>query len=376
MPHTSGDRPHCLDLPLLALGWSAEWEESFASFRHELLEPGRVLSGARGALRVGTIRGDEDALVPGRLLYRAASPVELPCAGDWVTLRRPGDAATADQPLLVEAVLPRTSVFVRRAAGRRSEPQALAANVDLALLVFALDKDWSRRRLERWLALALEAGVSPVVVLTKADLCADPSAVVRGAESVASVAIGGPAAVHVVDALRGAGVQALRSRLEPGATVVLLGSSGVGKSTLANRLAAREVAATGVVAGDGRGRHTTSRRELMLLPGGALLLDTPGLREVGLWLGDEDLASVFPEIEALARQCRFRVCTHEREPGCAVRAAVAAGELHPDRVASLRQLTAEREALRRRTDDGAARVAKQKVRALHRAARKHRPREM
>jgi len=384
MPQTSGGRPRFLGSPLAALGWSAHWEDALALLTasittdrdSESLEAGRVLSTARDALRVGTRAGEEAALVPGRLLYEAASPAELPCAGDWVALRRAGGPVDVDGPLLVEAVLPRASVFVRRAAGRRSEPQALAANVDLALLVSALDEDWSRRRLERWLALAREAGVPPVVVLTKADLCADPSAVAQAAGEVASAAAGGPVAACVVDAIRGDGVEALRSRLAPGATVVLLGSSGVGKSTLANRLAGREVAATGTVAGDGRGRHTTSRRELMALPGGALLLDTPGLREVGLWLGDEDLASVFPEIEALARHCRFRDCTHEREPGCAVRAAVAAGELDPDRVASLRQLTAEREALRRRTDGGAARAAKQKVRALHRAARKHRPREM
>ncbi|HXT21111.1 MAG TPA: ribosome small subunit-dependent GTPase A [Thermoanaerobaculia bacterium] len=364
--------------PLQALGWSALWQASFDSFLSALgshtlsLEPGRVLAGSRDALRVGTARGEEEALVPGRLLYRAESPAELPCVGDWLALRRLDEAA-GEQPLLVEAVLPRKSVFVRRAAGRRSEPQALAANVDLALLVAGLDEPWKPRRLERWLALTREAGVPAVVVLTKLDLCVedDAAAVIAAASALAA-----PAPVHAVDALGGAGVERLRPHLRAGETVVLLGISGAGKSTLANQLAGRPLAATGALADDGRGRHTTTRRELLPLPGGALLLDTPGLREVGLWLGDDDLAGTFPEIDALAQSCRFRDCTHESEPDCAVREAVAAGSLDADRLASFRQLTAEREALRRRTDEGAARRAKQQVKALHRAANKHKPRQL
>ena len=331
-----------------------------------------MLAGSRDQLRVATAAGEADALVPGRLLYRADSPVELPCVGDWLALRRL-DAAGREQPLLVEAVLPRQSAFVRRAAGRRSEPQALAANVDVALLVASLDEPWKPRRLERWLSLTREAGVPAVVVLTKLDLCAavDAAAIVS-----AATALGAPAPVHAVDALRGAGVEALRPYLRAGETVVLLGISGAGKSTLANAIAGRPIAATGALADDGRGRHTTSRRELLPLPGGALLLDTPGLREVGLWLGDDDLAGSFPEIDALAQGCRFRDCTHEGEPGCAVREAVAAGSLEASRLASFQQLTAEREALRRRTDEGAARRAKQQAKALHRAANKHKPRQL
>jgi ribosome biogenesis GTPase len=349
---------------LVALGWSAAWKASFAAFAAAGLEPARVLAGSRDQLRVATAAGEEEALVPGRLLYHAGSPADLPCVGDWLAVRR-------NPPLLVEAVLPRRSVFVRRAAGRRSEPQALAANVDVALLVSALDEDWSPRRLERWLALAREAGVPPVLVLTKLDLCADPGPVVAAAAALAA-----PAPVHALDALGGAGVDALRPHLRRGQTLVLLGSSGVGKSTLANRLAGRSLAGTAAVAEDGRGRHTTTRRELLPLPGGALLLDTPGLREVGLWLGDEELGDLFPEIETLARSCRFRDCTHEREPGCAVRAAVEAGELDAARLRSLHQLAAERAALRRRTDEGAAREERRRWRAIARAAKKHQPRKL
>ncbi|HEV8631736.1 MAG TPA: ribosome small subunit-dependent GTPase A [Thermoanaerobaculia bacterium] len=356
--------------PLLSLGWDATWEESFAPHRDAGLLPGRVITTTRESLRVGTAAGEREALVPGRLIYRAESADAHPCVGDWLALR-PIESGEGQQPLLVEAVLPRRSAFVRRAAGRRTEPQALAANVDLALLVSALDGDWSSRRLERWLALATEAEVPPVVVLTKADLCNDPAVVVRAA---AAVAAGVP--VHAVDALGGAGVETLRPYLRPGITVVLLGSSGVGKSTLVNQLAGREVVPTAAAAADGRGRHTTTRRELLPLPGGALLLDTPGLREVGLWLGDEVLEGLFPEVAALAARCRFRDCAHDGEPGCAVHAAVAAGELDPARLASLHQLGAERAALRRRTDERAARAEKQRIKALCRAADRYKPRQL
>ena len=355
--------------PLRALGWDERWQASFASHlgstEPPTCEPGRVLAGTRDQLRVGTTRGEEEALVPGRLLYRAESPAELPCVGDWLALRRLDDPA-GGQPLLVEAVLPRRSAFIRRAAGRRSEPQALAANVDLALLVAGLDEPWKPRRLERWLALTGEAGVPAVVALTKLDLCAeaDVAAVVAAATALAE-----PAPVYAVDALHGDGVEPVRSHLRAGETVVLLGISGAGKSTLANQLACRQVAATAELADDGRGRHTTTRRELLPLPGGALLLDTPGLREVGLWLGDEDLASTFPEIDELAQGCRFRDCTHLSEPGCAVCEAVERGSLDADRLAGFQQLVAERDALRRRTDAQAAREAKQQTKALHRAAR-------
>jgi ribosome biogenesis GTPase len=326
-----------------------------------------VLAGGREGWRAGTASGEEEALLPGRLLYQAEAAADLPCAGDWVALRRVGTA----QPLLVEAVVPRRGVILRRAAGRRTEAQALAANIDVALLVSALTGDFKARRLERWLALAREAGAEPVVVLTKEDLVGDASPLVEEAARIAA-----PAPVHAVDALGGAGVEELDRYLAPGRTLVLLGSSGVGKSTLLNRLAGRELAPTAAIAADGRGRHTTTTRELVALPGGALLVDTPGLREVGVWLGEEALSSLFPEIEAVAAGCRFRDCAHEDEPGCAVRAAVGRGELDAARLGSLRQLVAEREALRRRTDQAAAREERRRWRVIHRAQKKHNPRQL
>ena len=352
---------------LLALGWSASWEHAFRSVVDDLsaLEPGRVVASSREQLRVVAGDGEEDAVIPGRLLFAADSALELPCTGDWLALRRSAPGG----PLLVERVVPRRTLLVRRAAGRSTAAQPLAANVDVALLVAALTGDFSPRRLERWLALARDAGADPVVVLTKVDLCADPAPLLAAAQEVAAAA-----PVLALDALGGTGVGALAELLRPGTTVALLGSSGVGKSTLANRLAGREVAATSAIAADGRGRHTTTRRELLPLAGGAILLDTPGLREVGLWLGGQALAGLFPEIETAARSCRFRDCMHDLEPGCAVRAAIAAGDIDAARLASLHKLRAEEGALARRTDEGAAREEKRRVRALHRAARKHRPR--
>lgn len=352
---------------LAAFGWSETLAAAFAPFAAAGLVPGRAIGADREQLRVVTAAGDASALVPGRLLHAAGSAADLPCVGDWLALRplAPGE------PLLVEAVLPRRSLFLRRAAGRRTAAQALAANVDTAFLVMALDDDFSPRRLDRWLALVRQAGAAAVVVLNKADV-AGPALAAGHRAAVAAAVPDVP--VAVASAADGSGVAALSPWLAPGSTVALLGSSGVGKSTLANRLAGREVAATSELAGDGRGRHTTTRRELLALPGGALLLDTPGLREVGLWLGEGALVELFPEIAALGADCRFRDCTHGEEPGCAVTAAVAAGELPADRLASLRRLEAERRALLRRTDEQTAHNSKRRWRAIHKAHRKHRPR--
>jgi ribosome biogenesis GTPase len=385
---------------LAAWGWDARWQRSLEDLTARRprggdepreggsasaaagaeLEPGRVVTASRDTLRVATAAGEEDAWVPGRLVHQAATPADLPCAGDWLALRRLG----AGEPLLVEAVLPRRTLFVRRAAGRATAPHALAANVDLALLVSSLAGEWSPRRLERWLALAREAGSEVAVVLTKADLCDDPATI-----ATAAAAVAGGAPVRVVSAVApGAGGErheergaddplvALAELLAPGRTVALLGSSGVGKSTLANRLAGRELAATAEVAGDGRGRHTTTRRELLRLPSGTLLLDTPGLREVGVWLGEEPLAALFPEIEEAARRCRFRDCTHGDEPGCAVQDAVRRGAIDTGRLAGLHRLEAEQAALRRRTDEGAAREERRRWKAIHRANKRHRPRSL
>src|SRR5205823_14232771 len=237
----------------------------------------------------------------------------------------------------------RRSAFLRKRAGLGSGEQVLAANVDTAFLLAGLDDDFSLRRLERYITTAWDSGAAPVVVLTKADLCADVGEAVL---SVESVAIGVP--VVPVSNVTGEGLDHLTAHLSPGRTVVLLGSSGVGKSTLLNRLAGTELMRTAEIAADGTGRHTTTHRELVRLPDGALVIDTPGLRELQFWEGD--VSAAFEEIEALAAECRFRDCAHTREPGCAVLRAVDDGTLELDRLRSWRKLQRELEAIAARTD--------------------------
>jgi ribosome biogenesis GTPase len=270
----------------------------------------------------------------------------------------------------VQAVVPRRSAFVRRAAGEQTVEQVVAANVDTVLLVSGLDHDFNPRRVERYVLLAWESGARPVVVLNKADLRDDVDACRRAIEQIAP-----GVAVHAVSARDPPSLAALAPYLLPGRTVALLGSSGVGKSTLLNRLMGTEVQPTRAVREhDQRGRHTTSDRHLFVLPGGALAIDTPGMRELQLWDSGAGLAATFEDVDALAPRCRFRDCTHEAEPGCAVRAAVAEGRLAEDRLASFHKLRAELRHLERKQDERAQSDANRRARALHKAARRHRPR--
>ena len=292
---------------------------------------GRVIAQQRGLYRIATAEGERMAGVSGRLRHEALSPSDYPAVGDFVL----ADTQTGGDAV-IRSVLPRRSSFVRRAAGDSHQEQVVAANVDTVFLCMSLNRDFSLRRLERDLAVAWESGASPVVVLTKADLCADTR---RYALEAERVAVGVP--VLVTASLAEDGLDALAPYLRSGRTVAFIGSSGVGKSTMINRLLGEARQTTGGLRGDDRGRHTTTSREIFQLPGGALLLDTPGMREMGMWDAQAGIDQTFTDVLELAAQCRFADCTHTSEPGCAVRRAMETGALAPERLAAFMRLSAE-----------------------------------
>ncbi|MCI0352177.1 MAG: ribosome small subunit-dependent GTPase A [Acidobacteriales bacterium] len=344
---------------LSIFGWNAFFEQHGAALCEQGLQFGRVSWSSRGVYNLYTESGEQRARLSGRLRHRAAESSELPSAGDWVAFRQRGDAC------VIHAVLSRQTMFSRKTAGRTTEEQVLAANVDKVLLITGLDNDYNLRRIERYLAIAWESGAQPVVVLNKTDLCADVATCVVEAERIA---LGVP--VYAISSLTGEGVEQLEPEILPGQTVAMLGSSGAGKTTLINRLLGEDVFATRPVReGDDRGRHTTSVRSLILLPSGALVMDTPGLRELQIWEGDEGLGRTFDEIETLATSCAFSDCSHTSEPRCAVRAAVDQGRLAPERLENFRKLQRELRYLERRHDVSAQLAEKRKWKRIHKALR-------
>jgi ribosome biogenesis GTPase len=343
-------KPTELDI-LTTYGWTPDRERSFAAFAASGLVPGRVVGQNRESLRAVTSTGAAEVIVQRGFRRTAEETGEFPTVGDWLALEPTGD----DNRYLLREILARSSAFVRGESfgGSQMRAQVLAANIDSVLIVAALSGDFNVRRIERYLTLAWASGAQPVIVLNKADLCPELE------ERLAEVyAICGDAPVHAVSATTGDGVPHLFRYLTPASTVVLLGSSGVGKSTLTNALLGHERQVVNAVReDDDRGRHTTTGRELFALPSGALLIDTPGLRSVGLWDAEGGVSSAFEDIEEIERRCRFPDCQHEREPGCAVRAALADGSLDPTRLASRQKLERELRSIAMRESPHAQRAA-------------------
>ncbi len=348
-------------MSLTGWGWNSHFETLWQRGNRKSTVPARVVRQQREFWRVAGDFRECWASASGKLRLAADDGADWPAVGDWVAAEVHGKDTTA----VIQEVLARRSKFVRKSPGKKVEEQVIAANVDTALLLSALDGDFNPRRVERYLAQCWESGARPVIVLNKADACDQA----RGkAAEMQRVAAG--TAVCVVSARTGQGFGELQEFLCPGHTLVLLGSSGVGKSTMANRLLGQTVQDVQAVRdGDSRGRHTTTTRELFVLPGGALLMDTPGLREMQLWDADSGVAQVFGDIDLLAAKCRFGDCCHEAEPGCAVRAALSTGRLDPARVENRRKLLREQEFLRRKMDPQARQEEKRRIKEVHRQQR-------
>lgn len=342
-------------------GWSATCDRAFAPWAEAGFEAGRVALEHRGAYRLLTPTGELSAEIAGQFRHQAEDIQTFPAVGDWVVMQRQDEGAHA----VIHAVLPRQSEFVRKAAGGKTEGQVVAANIDTVFLVTGLDGDFNLRRLERYLVAAWESRATPVIVLNKADTCSELDELV---DQVESIAFGVP--VHAVSAATGAGLEQLEPYLGPGKTVALIGSSGVGKSTLTNYFLGSQQQTTQTVReDDSRGRHTTTGRHLLPLPSGALLIDTPGMRELQLWTTSEGLEATFADIEELAENCRFRDCRHQGEPGCAVESAIEAGDLSGDRLHSYHKLQREQQWIDQRHDARAAINSKRRWKTIHKAMR-------
>jgi ribosome biogenesis GTPase len=344
------------------LGWDFQWARQFVPFLEQGFTPARVTCEYREAYDVAGESGELRAEISGRFRHEHPVHAEWPAVGDWVAIVSRPEEATAT----IHAVLPRRSRFSRKAAGDRTEEQVVAANVDVTFLVAGLDGDFNVRRIERYLMVAWDSGARPVVILNKADLCAD---IARYVLEVEAVAFGTP--VIALSAVTGRGLKELRDMVPYGATGAFLGSSGVGKSSLVNALVGEARQTTRAVRDDdSHGRHTTTSRELIRLPDGGMIIDTPGMRELQVWTGDDGLDTAFADVEALAAQCRFADCTHIGEPGCAVQAALEDGTLQRDRFRSYAKLQREIQYQSLRQDQSARLIEKNRWKKIAKEVRR------
>ncbi len=319
---TNESLPYSLD----DLGWDSFFQNNFKALNLSGTVPARIASEYKESFQAYNQHGELTAIISGKLRYQSEAEDQYPAVGDWAAVKPlPGESKA-----VIQALLPRKSKFSRKAAGDRTEEQIVSANIDTVFIVGGMDggRSFNLRRIERYVTLAWSSGAVPVIVLNKVDLCPDIDAVILQAEAAAP-----GVAIHPVSAKEQTGLDALRNYLGRGKTAAFLGSSGVGKSALINALLGAEKQKTGEVREDDKlGRHTTTRRELIMLPGGGMVIETPGMREIQMWADEEDLHMAFPDIERLAGQCRFSDCSHNAESGCAVKAAVESGDLDPARL--------------------------------------------
>ncbi len=312
---------------LKRLGWNELLEKDFLELPEENRHPGRITAEHKDLYRIYTAYGESLGRISGKMRHEGL----FPAVGDWVSV-----SFTSVEETIIHRILPRKSKFSRKTAGLKVEEQIIAANVDTVLIVNSLNSDFNLRRLERYLTVAWDSGASPVIVLSKSDLCDDAE---EKFELVKGIAFGIP--VHVISSMTGNGIDDLKGYFSEGRTVAMIGSSGVGKSTLVNAIAEEELLETGEIRKDGKGRHTTTHRKLVLLKNGGIVIDTPGMRELQLWEGNTGVNEAFSDIEEMAKNCKFKDCRHEKEPGCAVIAAIEDGTLGEERLRSYRKLLRE-----------------------------------
>jgi ribosome biogenesis GTPase len=341
------------------LGWGPFFQQQLNTGDAPELVPARVAEELKGAYRAYAQAGEFAATVSGRLRHEAVTREDLPAAGDWVLLAR-----VAADSAVIHRVLDRRTKLSRKVAGERADEQVLAANVDVVFVVAALNRDFNPRRIERYLAAVWQSGAQPVVVLNKADLCEDVPSLIRETESVAPAVT-----ILATSTLTKEGVDAMGAQVTPGATAVFVGSSGVGKSSLLNCLLGGSEQAVREIRTDGKGRHTTTSRQLFIVPGGAVVIDTPGLREFTLWDAGGGLDRAFADVDSFAQACAFRDCSHAGEPGCAVREAIAEGTLPEDRFASYRKLERELDFMDRRQDKALEQAERKRWKQIHKQNR-------
>ncbi len=341
------------------LGWNRSFELHFHQEQTGGWVPARVSEESKGLYRVLAEGGEFLAQIAGKVRYCAEGRSDFPAIGDWVVIA----PRIVEGRATITAILPRQTVVARKAAGRAVDAQILATNVETVFVVASLNQEFKLRRIERYLALVWESGAQPVVLLNKADLCSDAARVAAEVERTAP-----GASVHALSATTGDGLEALRQYLARGRTAAFIGSSGVGKSTIINALLGQSSQDVQPVrASDDRGRHATTSRQMILLPGGGIVIDTPGIRELQLWESDSGLDQAFEEIEALAERCKFRDCRHRGEPGCAVVLAIEGGTLDAARLENYRKLKAELRFLETKTNLDARHTAKERARQMSKA---------